>query len=124
MNLGRRGRHATSMHRARSDRDRGAPLRGLTPAATSTVRWRGSTTWEYGVAPPTGTVTFLFAEVEDPAPGREQHPAATRSALIRHDAIVRGAVERARGWVIRAAGDGFRAAFDDPGEAVSAAVAI
>jgi class 3 adenylate cyclase len=53
----------------------------------------------------------------------EQHPDAMRPALARHDAIVRDAIEGNDGFVVKTTGDGFHAAFADPGDAVVAAVA-
>ena len=37
---------------------------------------------------PTGTVTFLFTDIEGSTVLWEQHPDAIRRALIRHDALV------------------------------------
>jgi class 3 adenylate cyclase len=40
---------------------------------------------------PSGTVTFLFTDVEGSSRLWEEHPEAMRGALARHDAIVRDA---------------------------------
>src|SRR5438105_10570994 len=47
-----------------------------------------------------------------------------RGALARHDAIVKSAVERNRGIVVKTTGDGVHAWFDDPFDAIVAALAI
>jgi class 3 adenylate cyclase len=42
---------------------------------------------------PTGTVTFLFTDIAGSTTLWEQHPEAMPSALARHDALMRQAVE-------------------------------
>jgi class 3 adenylate cyclase len=42
---------------------------------------------------PTGTVTFLFTDLEGSTRLWEQHPEAMREALARHDELLREAVE-------------------------------
>jgi class 3 adenylate cyclase len=41
---------------------------------------------------PTGTVTFLFIDIEGSTCLWEQHPQAMEGALARHDAIMRQAI--------------------------------
>ena len=72
---------------------------------------------------PTGTVTFLFTDVEGSTRRWEDHPDAMREAMARHDAIVRDAIEAHRGSIFTTAGDEFCAAFSSPHGAVEAAVA-
>ena len=72
---------------------------------------------------PTGTVTFLFTDLEGSTRLWEQHPQAMRSALARHDEILRGAVESCGGVVVKSTGDGLHAAFDAAEGAVAAACA-
>ena len=72
----------------------------------------------------TGVVTFLFTDVEGSSRLWEQEPARMRSAMERHDAIVKAAVAERRGKVVKMLGDGVHAAFDDPLNAVAAAIAI
>ena len=43
------------------------------------------------ITPPSGTVTFLFTDIEGSTRSWENDPVAMRSAVERHDAIVRGA---------------------------------
>ena len=72
----------------------------------------------------TGTVTFLFTDIEGSTQLWEQEPEQMRPALARHDALVRAAVVSNRGTVVKMTGDGVYAAFDDPIAALDAAVAI
>ncbi len=69
-------------------------------------------------------VTFVFTDIEGSSRLWEQEPDRMPLALSRHDAIVRGAVEDHRGSVIKMVGDGAHAAFDDPLDALLAAMAI
>ncbi len=50
---------------------------------------------------PTGTVTFLFTDIEDSTGLWEQDPATIQAALQRHDAILREAIESNYGQVFR-----------------------
>ena len=72
---------------------------------------------------PSGTVTFLFTDLESSTRLWEEHPEAMPGALARHDEIVREAVESHGGHVVKTMGDGFHAAFGAAQEAVDAAVA-
>src|SRR5687767_7233656 len=71
---------------------------------------------------PTGTVTFLFTDIEGSTRLVEARPEAYRAALARHDAIVRQAVADHAGVVFQTRGDGFCAAFASPAEAARAAL--
>ncbi len=71
---------------------------------------------------PSGTVTFLFTDIEDSARRWDEDPADMADALRVHDAIVRGAIDRHDGFVFGTGGDGFCAAFSTAAEAVAAAV--
>lgn len=46
---------------------------------------------------PTGTVTFLFTDVEGSTKLWEQHSEAMKVALARHDVLLRQAIEGAGG---------------------------
>jgi predicted ATPase/class 3 adenylate cyclase len=72
---------------------------------------------------PTGTVTFLFTDLEGSTPLWDRHPEAMKDALARHDAILGEAVSAHRGHVIKTTGDGVHAVFDTARDAVGAAVA-
>jgi predicted ATPase/class 3 adenylate cyclase len=73
---------------------------------------------------PTGSaVTFLFTDIEGSTRLERAVGSAAWAALVaRHDRLVRGAVERAGGVVVKTEGDAFFAAFAVPIEAVRAAV--
>jgi predicted ATPase/class 3 adenylate cyclase len=71
---------------------------------------------------PSGTVTFLFTDLEDSTALWERHPDAMRAALARHDEIVPAAVEDRGGYVVKSTGDGFLAAFASAADAVGAAI--
>jgi predicted ATPase/class 3 adenylate cyclase len=71
---------------------------------------------------PTGTVTFLFTDIESSTRLMEGHPDAYRDALARHHAILREAVEAHRGHVFETLGDGIFAAFEHATWALQAAV--
>lgn len=72
---------------------------------------------------PTGTVAFLFTDVEASTRRWERYGEAMRDALRRHDQIVRAEIEAHDGYVFKTIGDAFCAAFPAAGEALSAAVA-
>jgi predicted ATPase/class 3 adenylate cyclase len=71
---------------------------------------------------PTGTVTFLFTDVEGSTRLWEEHPEAMRAALARHDEILRDAVEKRDGHVVKTTGDGLHAVFALAPDAVTAAL--
>ena len=71
---------------------------------------------------PTGTVTFLFTDIEGSTPLWDAFPDAMGPALARHDEIVRAAIGGAGGYVFSTGGDGFAAVFARAGPAVEAAV--
>ena len=72
---------------------------------------------------PSGTVTFLFTDVEGSTRLWERHPDAMRPALERHDALLRAAVEEHRGRVVKTTGDGLHAVFVTTRDALDAALA-
>ncbi|HZS00248.1 MAG TPA: tetratricopeptide repeat protein [Chloroflexota bacterium] len=71
---------------------------------------------------PTGTVTFLFTDIEGSTRRWEQHPEAMRTALARHDALLRAAIEAHDGYVFKTVGDAFCAAFSTAPDALEAAL--
>ncbi len=73
---------------------------------------------------PTGTVTFLMTDVERSTALWEQYPAAMRSALAVHDAILRRSVEANQGTLVKTTGDGCHAAFQTAAQAIAAALDI
>src|SRR5438552_8249367 len=72
---------------------------------------------------PTGTVTFLFTDVEGSTRRWEQRPEPTRAAVDRHFALLRDAIDSHRGQVFRTQGDGLGAAFATAPPALAAALA-
>jgi predicted ATPase/class 3 adenylate cyclase len=72
---------------------------------------------------PTGTVTFLFTDIEGSTRRWEQHPEAMNAALARHDALLRAAIEAHAGYVFKTVGDAFCAAFSTAPAALAAALA-
>jgi predicted ATPase/class 3 adenylate cyclase len=71
-----------------------------------------------------GVVTFLFTDIEGSTRLWEQEPERMRPALARHDAIAKAAVERHHGIIVKMAGDGVHAAFNDPLDAIAATVEL
>jgi class 3 adenylate cyclase len=71
---------------------------------------------------PSGTVTFLFTDLEDSTRLWEQHPDAMRIALARHDALVARAITSHDGSVVKTTGDGFHAVFSTAEAAIRAAI--
>ena len=71
---------------------------------------------------PSGTVTFLFTDLEGSTRLWEEHPDAMRAALARHDELMSRAIVGRRGYVVKTTGDGFLAAFEGAPDAVAAAI--
>ena len=71
---------------------------------------------------PTGTVTFLFTDIENSTEWWHTHPLQMEVALPRHDEILRSVVESRGGRVFKTMGDAFCVAFSSPREAVLAAL--
>jgi predicted ATPase/class 3 adenylate cyclase len=72
---------------------------------------------------PTGTVTFLFSDIEGSTPLWEQHPEQMAVALQIHNAALRVAIEANGGAVFKIVGDSFQAAFATAPLALKAAIA-
>jgi predicted ATPase/class 3 adenylate cyclase/DNA-binding CsgD family transcriptional regulator len=72
---------------------------------------------------PTGTVTFLFTDLEGSSRLWEEHPARMPSALARHDAVLHAAVQAHDGQVVKSTGDGLYAVFTAASHAVATALA-
>jgi predicted ATPase/class 3 adenylate cyclase len=71
---------------------------------------------------PTGTVTFLFTDLEGSTRLWQEHADTMHDALARHDVLVRNAVEARGGHIVKTTGDGAHAAFGDAVDAIAAAV--
>jgi predicted ATPase/class 3 adenylate cyclase len=76
--------------------------------------------YEYMNHIPTGTVTFLFTDIEGSTKLWEAYPDAMKAALAHHDEILRTAIESNDGYVFKTIGDAFCAAFRTAIEAVIA----
>jgi class 3 adenylate cyclase len=63
------------------------------------------------IALPTGTVTFLFTDLEQSTRSWEDDSTSMERALARHDEIIRSAADPRGGYVFSTGGDGFGIAF-------------
>lgn len=73
---------------------------------------------------PSGTVTFLFTDVEGSTRLWAADSAAMSASLLVHDRILRGTIESHGGYVFTTAGDSFAAAFARASDAVTAAATV
>jgi predicted ATPase/class 3 adenylate cyclase len=71
---------------------------------------------------PTGTVTFLFTDIEGSTKMWERDAATMQAALARHDEILQRAIEANGGYVFKTVGDAFCAAFVSTTDALDAAL--
>ncbi len=71
---------------------------------------------------PTGTVTFLFTDLEGSTRLWEEHSDSMKGVLAGHDAILRSAVESNGGSVVKTTGDGVHAVFPTAPDGVAAAL--
>jgi predicted ATPase/class 3 adenylate cyclase len=84
----------------------------------SNTRWKKQTMTEH----PTGTITFLFTDIEGSTQLWEEHPHAMKTALARHDALLHQIFEAHHGYVFKTVGDAFCVAFIESSDALSAAL--
>ena len=75
-------------------------------------------------SPPTGTLTFLFTDIEGSTKLWEQNAPAMQAALARHDELLRWAIEEEGGYVFKTVGDAFCCAFPTAPDALEAALEI
>jgi class 3 adenylate cyclase len=75
------------------------------------------------VAGPSGTLTFLFTDIEGSTRLWQLDEAAMRSAVACHDGVLRTVIADHGGTVFSSTGDGVAAAFDSASSAVKAALA-
>ena len=71
---------------------------------------------------PTGTVTFLFTDIEGSTRLWDEHPEEMRAALARHEALLRHAIEAQGGHVFHTSGDAFCVVFSRATDALTAAL--
>ena len=72
--------------------------------------------------PPTGTLTFLFTDIEGSTKLWEHDAPAMQLVLARHDEILRSAMDERGGYVFKTFGDAFCCAFSTAPDAVEAAL--
>ena len=73
-------------------------------------------------SPPTGTLTFLFTDIEGSTKLWERDSSAMQVALARHDEILRDAIEEHGGYVFKTVGDAFCCVFLTAPDALKAAL--
>ncbi|MFY9885442.1 MAG: adenylate/guanylate cyclase domain-containing protein [Candidatus Cybelea sp.] len=73
---------------------------------------------------PSGTVAFLFSDIEASTRRWERYGDSMRDAVRCHDRILRSEIERWRGYVFKTIGDAFCAAFWSASDALGAAVEV
>jgi class 3 adenylate cyclase len=71
---------------------------------------------------PTGTVSFLFTDIEGSTALAQEYPAAMPGLLRRHHQILQQAIEGQHGYVFQIVGDAFCAAFHTAPQALKAAL--
>ncbi|MBT8165511.1 MAG: tetratricopeptide repeat protein [Acidimicrobiia bacterium] len=71
---------------------------------------------------PSGTVTFLFTDIQGSTELWDAFPHEMREALVAHDEIIGVAVDESGGAVVKSTGDGVFAAFPSAAAAADAAV--
>ena len=72
---------------------------------------------------PTGTVTFLFTDIEGSTRLAQEYPEALPALIARHNAILQKSIEASHGYVFQIVGDAFCAAFHTATDALQAALA-
>ncbi|HZZ64428.1 MAG TPA: adenylate/guanylate cyclase domain-containing protein, partial [Candidatus Baltobacteraceae bacterium] len=77
---------------------------------------------KFAAAKPTGTVTFLFSDIEGSTTHWERGRSAMAAAVARHDLLLRAAIEHHGGYVFKTIGDAFCAAFATAPQAIGAAL--
>lgn len=73
-------------------------------------------------ARPTGTVSFLFSDIEGSAARWDADREAMAAALSRHDALMRATLEAHGGYIFKTIGDAFCAAFATVRDAIAASL--
>ena len=102
--------------------DWGVPVLYLAGASSDLFRLPEAVTSAAPVPLPTGTVTFLFTDIEGSTERWQKYRQEMPEALARHNHVVRRAIERHGGYVFKTVGDGFCAVFADPSNGLIAAL--
>ncbi|MEJ2264498.1 MAG: adenylate/guanylate cyclase domain-containing protein [Anaerolineales bacterium] len=71
---------------------------------------------------PTGTVTFLFTDIEGSTKLWELYPQEMKPMLAKHDSILKEATESNNGHIIKTTGDGIHAVFTTAFDSIKAAL--
>lgn len=71
---------------------------------------------------PTGTVTFLFTDIEGSTKLAQEHPAEMPALLARHNEILNQTVQAHNGHVFQIVGDSFAVAFHSASDGLNAAL--
>jgi predicted ATPase/class 3 adenylate cyclase len=71
---------------------------------------------------PSGSVTFLFTDIEGSTRLAQEHPDAMPALLARHNEIMDQAIELNNGYVFQTVGDSFATAFHSASDALNAAL--
>src|ERR1044071_7003783 len=71
---------------------------------------------------PSGTVTFLFTDIEGSTKLAQEYPDAMPALLARHHEILSQSIQAQNGYVFQIIGDAFCVAFSSAVEAVNAAL--
>jgi class 3 adenylate cyclase len=117
---------AHDLHENRSEPDIGgaAPwIHNSIPAAALITFARMTTRRDPVSDTPTGTVTFLFTDIEGSTRLARSHAASWEALRVRHDVLLRAAVEAHGGCVFKRIGDAFCIAFATASDALAAALA-
>ena len=122
---GRRSRYPAGSAGSRSARIGGSTSSGRRASIASSSDLSAGPGTIGGVALPTGTVTFLFSDIEGSTRLARSMPADAWAALAQaHDDLADAAVAAHDGVVVKHEGDGMFAAFGSAIDAMSAAVAL
>ena len=73
---------------------------------------------------PSGTLAFLFTDIEGSTQRWETARSAMQSSVERHEALIREAIDRHHGYVFKTVGDAFCSSFTNARDALLAALAI
>jgi predicted ATPase/class 3 adenylate cyclase len=73
---------------------------------------------------PSGTVTFLFTDIEGSTRLWQEKPQAMAISHARHDAILREAIESNHGYIFQIVGDSFSAAFHTAADGLRAVLCV
>jgi predicted ATPase/class 3 adenylate cyclase len=71
---------------------------------------------------PSGTVTFLFTDIEGSTKLAQEHPDEMPALLARHHEILNQSIQSYNGYVFQLVGDSFAAAFHNASDALNAAL--